>query len=339
MLEDDVKRLLPFLGSRFGKVRSGTWVVSSCPFAPWRHDSGVDRNPSFGVSIGAGPSSYTCWSCGVHGRLEDIVPMLSKKYDKALRPAGMDLAQAHAFILNQETHLDTGAVPIWDRGSTPRQDIEFPAWWLDSFRRWTVSEEAVAYLRTRQLDMRDVYDLDFRFDFFRGRVCVPVRNWSGTLVGLHGRAIYGPEDCDGEYLPYLMYVWRRTKDEKISNAQCWLGEHWVDSERAVVLAEGMFDLLSVRRVYRNVLSPLMAGMNDNKLQRIGRFVNIVTMFDGDKAGGLARDRVDQVLGGQGRSIVHLELKPGQDAGNMAIEEIVIRLDGVVDLDYHPTRLT
>jgi DNA primase len=136
-----------------------------------------------------------------------------------------------------------------------------------------------------------------------------------------------------------MYVWYRKKDEKVSNPQCWLGEHLVDTEKTVVLAEGMFDFLSVMRVYRNVLSPLMAGMNDNKLKRIGRFSSIVTMFDGDKAGDLARERVDQVLGGPGRRIKHLKLKAGQDGGNMAIEEVIIALDGVVDLDYHPTRLT
>ncbi len=108
---------------------------------------------------------------------------------------------------------------------------------------------------------------------------------------------------------------------------------------ARIIASGsMFDLLSVMRVYRNVLSPLMAGLNDDKLRRIGRINSLVTMFDGDTAGELARDRIDQALGGQGRRIRHLKLKPKQDAGCMAIDEVVVALDGLVDLDYTPPRL-
>lgn len=339
MKEENIRKLLPLLGSRFEKIRSGSWVVASCPFAPWRHGGGIDQHPSFAISIGKGISSYTCWSCGVHGRLEDIVPIISQRYDRESRPQGMDLKTAHGLILNEEGFLDMDEIPDWEQRLKPREDIGFPAWWLDAFRSYLKSEEAVKYLRGRQLDFRNIDELDFRYDFRRGRVCVPVRNWQGLLVGLHGRAVYGPADCDGEYLPYLMYVWYRKKDEKVSNPQCWLGEHLVDTEKTVVLAEGMFDFLSVMRVYRNVLSPLMAGMNDNKLKRIGRFSSIVTMFDGDKAGDLARERVDQVLGGPGRRIKHLKLKAGQDGGNMAIEEVIIALDGVVDLDYHPTRLT
>ena len=56
------------------------------------------------------------------------------------------------------------------------------------------------------------------------------------------------------------------------------------------------------------------------------------MFDGDKAGDLARERFGEYLGGQGRRVKHVELKRGQDGGNMAIDEVLIALDGLVDLD-------
>ncbi len=284
------------------------------------------------MAIGA-TSSYNCWSCGEGGRLEDIVPKLSRNYDKSLRPEGMALADAHQFILDEDIELNLDGVEFGAPRLRKREDVEFPLWWLDGFRSWRRSQDAVDYLRRRQVDMRQVNELDFRYDFTRRRVCVPVRNWAGHLMGLHGRAVYKPEECDEdyEYIPYLMYVWR-DQGRKISNPQCWLGEHLVDTDKTVVVAESMFDLMSVMRVYRNVLSPLMSGMNDEKLDRISHIRSFVTMFDGDKAGDLARDRFGEYLGSQGRRIKHVELKEGQDGGNMAIDEVLIALDGLVDLD-------
>ena len=100
MKEDNIIKLLPLLGSTFKKVRSYSWVVGSCPFAPWKHGGGVDRNPSFGISIGS-VSSYHCWSCAEKGRLEDIVPKISLRFDKSLRPVTVVLLLGDLVVSRQ----------------------------------------------------------------------------------------------------------------------------------------------------------------------------------------------------------------------------------------------
>ena len=243
----------------------------------------------------------------------------------------MALADAHQLILDEDTELNLDGVEFGAPRLRKREDVEFPLWWLDGFRSWRRSQDAVDYLRTRQVDMRQVNEMDFRYDFTRRRVCVPVRNWQGRLMGLQGRAVYSADEGDEEYdyVPYLMYVWR-DRDRKLSNPQCWLGEHLVDTDKAVVVPESVFDYMSVIRVYRNCLSPLMTGLNDEKLDRISHIRSFVTLFDAGKSGDFARERFEGYMTSQSRRVTHVV--PDSDAGDMTIDKVRQALDGLVDLD-------
>ena len=48
------------------------WVVAGCPFAPFKHKNGVDRHPSFGISVKA-PHRYRCFSCSESGPLDELL--------------------------------------------------------------------------------------------------------------------------------------------------------------------------------------------------------------------------------------------------------------------------
>jgi len=63
------------LGSK--RVRkTGNSVMGNCPFAPYLHDDGYDRKPSFGILIDR-TSAFHCFGCGVKGRLMYLPTLLS----------------------------------------------------------------------------------------------------------------------------------------------------------------------------------------------------------------------------------------------------------------------
>jgi len=65
------------------KLRFGSdYVMGSCPFAKAYHKNGVDRNPSFSISL-TNPSVYHCFSCGVKGRLMSLPHNLEMVYNRS----------------------------------------------------------------------------------------------------------------------------------------------------------------------------------------------------------------------------------------------------------------
>ena len=133
---------------------------------------------------------------------------------------------------------------------------------------------AMDYLATRPVSPALAAALDLRADTAEGRVCFPVRDFQGVLRGLHGRAIAG-----GTSPRYRMY-----SQAGRNNPLIWLGEHWVDRTRPVVVVEGPFDLASVYRVYRNVASPLFANPPAEKILRMADALEQITFLDQRQGG-------------------------------------------------------
>ena len=121
--------------------------------------------------------------------------------------------------------------------------------------------------------------LDLRVDILEQRVCFPVRDFSGVLRGLHGRAIQ--KDVD---LRYKMYL-----HNKKHNSIVWLGESWVDVDKPVVIVEGPFDLAAVLPVYKNVVSPLFATPSVSKIKRLGDAIEVFTFLDKGVGGDKGRE--------------------------------------------------
>ncbi len=148
-----------------------------------------------------------------------------------------------------------------------------------------------------------------RWDAFRKRICFPVRDDQGRLRGLHGR------DATGENsLPYLMYP-----HEHQTNPHIWLGEHYCDPEKTVVIAESVFDLARVYEHYTNVISPLTASLSKAKIDRLAGISAIVTLFDEDKAGMRARDKLTKYLSKV--ELLHVSPCEAEDAADLTSEEM------------------
>lgn len=296
---------------------SGDWVQTNCPLAPWRHESGTDKNPSFGVEVNnAGKSRCHCFSCDFNGDLEDLILELQVNAKDTL---GLNYTALRDLVEKAEegAMLPTAWEPPEEDDGIDRP---FPEYWLKSFPPATTSPEAMAYLKKRFTPLSVIQLCDLRWDSDRRRVCFPIRDFNGVLMGLHGRAI----DKDNQP-PYHVYRFKGT-----SNRHIWLGEHWVDFDKPVVVTESVFDLTRVLQVYRNVVSPLSANVKDVTAKRMLGAYRIVTMYDGDKAGWRARAKLQKML--PKSTFTHINLPHEKDPGDMSIDEIADMIDGLVKVD-------
>ena len=285
MKRQRIEALLECLGAYVPKAQPREdWVVSHCPFAPWDHQSGVDNNPSFGVKVvPGGRSFFHCWSCGAGGGLEDLFLDL---YLKAKGSPDLDLYdwKTAQDIVDSEADEPIDGDGFLEAPGLPQTKHTVSPWpehYLDAYKPVTASLLARGYLVERGvLEVSEA--LDLRFDPSRMRVCFPIRDWEGLLAGLHGRRITDKPP------PYYAYGWNNKR-----NPIVWLGEHWVDEDRPVVLVESVFDLARVYRVYRNVMCALSAGLSKEKVERVNHLRSAVTMFDWGKGGDAARDAIDK----------------------------------------------
>ena len=324
MNKQQIMSWLPLVGAKPANDQNrGGWVLSRCPLGPWRHDGGKSNPSAFAVRIEGGDSFVNCFSCGYHGSQSQLVLDVGYHQKKDPAHASLDLGKALQLIADAEDgqEFDFSAPDIEEVlfGDKPKQPV-FPEAWLSTFpEAWEVADSR-QYLQARSVPEEICNALDLRYDPNQRRVCFPVRDFSSRLRGLHGRAI--DKDVDPRYRMYL--------HNKTNNPIIWLGEHWVDFEKPIVVVEGPFDLVSVMRVYRNVVSPLFANPNFEKLQRMGDALEWITLLDNGKAGDMGRKRISEAL--KKHVITHLNPPSGKDPGSMLVGELCHILQVHVALD-------
>ncbi len=309
MHKDSIRVFLTALKSKVMPVQSRAgWVIAACPFAPWRHDGGVDKHPSFAVKVKeGGQSMYNCFSCSSHGDLgdmvQDLVLLLSEDKDKKQ----YDFRTALQLIAAEEDEFDMVIKEYKEADNNDDEIHIFAEWWLDSFVPATQSHKAVKYLMQRGLNMDTIEDLDIRWDSSQKRVCFPIRDWDGFLVGLHGRSVK-----KNDTLRYYAYGFHEKR-----NKVPWVGESRIDPDKMVVLCEGPFDMAAIYPVYPNVICSNSASMAKAKVKRIRDLGDIVTLYDHGKGGDAARKALDKYMDS---SVIMKHVIPTEeqgDPGNMS----------------------
>ncbi len=300
------------------------WVVSHCPFGFWKHDNGKSHPTAFGIRIEPGDSFCSCFSCGWHGNQSDILIELGHLNKQQPSGQAFQLGAALEAVTKAEEEgfdlaLDGPDIEQVLFGPKPRP-AAFPEDWLQSFPEAWATAMGRDYLQRRGVPEEISHALGLRLDPNQKRLCVPVRDFGGVLRGLHGRAIEA-----GTEPRYRMYA-----HDGANNPLIWLGEHWVDLERPIVVVEGPFDLFSVMRVYRNVVSPLFANPSSEKLKRMADAQEWVTLLDNGGGGDAGRKHISQVM--NKNSLTHLRPPQGKDPGDMALHELVELLEPWLALD-------
>lgn len=317
MDREGIKRLAEILDADIMSAPlSAKWMNITCPFAAWEHENGVDKNPSFGVQINkAGVSRLFCFSCQkAAGSLGELI--------MELKSLGSEVDYKQ---LNELANAE------WDGADLPSFDDElddetflfpFDEDWLNSFMPAVNSGPALVYMDSRNFPKSLMVMLELKYDPFEKRICFPIRGEDGVCYGLHGRKIVD----NGEKHPYFAYGYKKRR-----NPHVLLGEHQIDWNKKVVLAEGPMDYARTKQVYRNVLSPLHASMSQEQLERLMPSFELVTLFDPDKAGDAARRRIRKWAGPK-RIVEHCYLPDGKDAAMLSPQELANELSELVDLD-------
>ncbi len=317
------------LGSKVPAVQQrGGWVTCECPLGPWEHDNGKSNPEAFGIKIMSGDSFCNCFSCGFHGSQSDLIlrmRYLNKKTHNKDYPFGELQNDLDLCVENAELEgIYSPDIEEMLFGEGKVKPHVFPDWWLESFPKWHEVGWAIEYLSRPDRDVpTKVADfLDIRVDPHQKRVCFPIRDFAGKLMGFHGRAI--EDDVEPRYRMYLQ--------ANRNNPIIWMGEHWIDTEKPIVVVEGPFDLASVYRVYRNVCTPLFANPSEKKLKRMGGAAEWITFLDAGKGGDKGRQKIEAVMG-KSAVVKHVVPPNGKkDPGVLTTGELVATLDQVVEID-------
>jgi len=325
--KEAIKQLAEILDAKLS-TKTKKWWNLTCPLAEVRHQNGTDRTPSFGIKISPGKTSKMhCNSCSWNGDLVQLV--YEMKYLKLPADYGAMLALSEAEI---------GDVPLQLLAKQDEEEARefkpFSEDWLASFPTVFNSGHALHYLKSRKggpVPPLVSAALDLRWDPHRQRVCFPLRDGKKVLAGFHGRAIKPYDEPKYLAYPYHGHV----------NWEVWLGEDKIDWDKPVVMAESVFDYARAYQVYRNVVSPLSASLTEEKLSRLLEAGELITMFDPDKAGNIARQKTTEYFkkASPFALVRHLHLddhldEEGQprDGGALTVEEMAELLQKYVTLD-------
>lgn len=227
MKEEPLREILTDLDIEVIHKNHRNWLVGSCPFAPYTHESGTDRNPSFFVKVNPmGFSGFNCLSCKEHGGLTRLIKRLAyfreEDYDKLIRKA-----------VRKETPDNFGDFDSM-RGVVGEQmdslDIEL------HFRMYGDAwddKEARQYLKERGASKEACRLLELRFDPDSKRILFPVYDFEKNLYGFSARTILPETNLRPKVRDYA----------GLKKEQCLLGEQLIDPDKPMLLVEGLFALL------------------------------------------------------------------------------------------------
>lgn len=195
MRAEAILNLAEMLGS-LAKAHK-TYVNMQCPFAPFYHQHGTDRNPSCNVFIHDNErSGWKCHSCGRHGTLAGMVIQWALLTRKDATPL-LDLIEKE----ENSTEAICGRMDRkWDEKWQEREAKALQGSDLDVFSEEELKPflgKVPKYIIDRGFAIETCkawnlgYDKEWKGEdgTIRPRVVIPIRRRDGKLVGMTGRAI------------------------------------------------------------------------------------------------------------------------------------------------------
>lgn len=281
MRDEDIKHLLfqlgvPTTNISYSGGRNGRWLNVSCPFAPFTHGKGTDKNPSFGITVSEDEGSYyKCLSCGIKGRLSMLPSKLGgyrkKDYGKLERWA--TLAELSA--------KSAKPLPEWDAPQSiateeDENDDQLPD---PSLINTYPRALGMRYLRERGIVFPTPLKLDLRYDSYQRRVLFPCYNRYGQFAGFTGRSIL-PDARLHKRNPKVRDYYGLDKRELL------LGLPRLDSGGRRIIVEGLFDYArGVQSGFRSTRAILGTALTQEKIDILLSEGEPVYLFmDNDRAG-------------------------------------------------------
>lgn len=271
MNADAAVLFLQALGAQKIRVKSNGWVEARCPLATWTHKNQQDASPSFGLSVKPGERShYSCFACR-SGSAEELLQTL-ELYTKA-----------HYAVCHQLLEDEPKILPLPEYGEFPSGDtlfVEWPAYWIESFKIVVWADFAANYLFDRGVTSAMCYLYDLRFDPKRQMVVAPYRDVFGRLAGARGRSILPNVSGPSKHFDYS---WQSKNNCRL----VWYGEEALQQSGPVVIVEGQFDCWRTRQAYPKTIANLTARPTMEKMKKLGDCPFIIQIPDRDEAGEMS----------------------------------------------------
>src|ERR1035438_3946315 len=332
MTENNIISMLQMMGvNRIRPNASHSHVIATCPMAPWTHDKGTDKKPSFSVKVdNTGKSVGHCFACSASGTLMQ----LAKEY--ASHCYGENVID---FLKKNENYDDDWAPKNgsfgrrlnWDRakwlfGDTEKERkktvvpavIEFDEDKVIALE-WKVIEKYMnsvpQYVLNRGITIETAKAWRLGYNKIFQRVMMPEIDRRNRLVGYAQRSIGEPT---GDYPKYLF-------NTGFMKMNFLYGENLITLERGdIVLVEGQFDALKVYQAGCNVLAIRGSEISDVQARKTIELLppdkRIIVMMDGDKAGRKVTDSIMDKLKDKA-PLINRKLKDKEDPGDLNTRQI------------------
>lgn len=328
MKDTEIAYLLGKLGLKKVKTRS-RWVTCECPFASRNHQGGSDEHPSFGVSVGDFPH-YRCQACGEKGPLTGLVWYFARQYpnNAAYWSTVFQWVISRSNVLgslkepNGKRIEIVPGISLDDTDFTWGKSIDPDTRWLETFEPTILDDsilgdsptvEALQYLKgkTRRLTDRTIEAWGIRFWPKKLRVVIPMRDYTGKLVGASGRTIVNAK-------PKFLHTTGFKRDYFL------FGEHMLDettTPRVGYVVEGHFDVIYLWQVgYRSPVGIMGTYPSRYQIMKIKKFFDkLVVIPDADKAGEPMPHRLAAAL--PDMEIKVAKLPQGQDLDELPVDEL------------------
>lgn len=279
MREKDIRHLLFQLSiptnrvTYAGSSKRTRWMNVSCPFAPFTHAKGTDRNPSFGITIvDDGRSSYKCLSCGTKGRLAGLPTKLAgyrkKNYSQLAHWA--NLVEIDAAINRPIVDWDEDEQQQ-DFANTEKRNVN---------RVYGAYPKLYShpYLRQRGIYFPTPAKLGLEYDPFQRRILFPCFYADDTFGGYTGRSTIS-DDARSKDNPKVRDYYQLEKRKLL------LGLPGEQTGKKIVV-EGLIDYAAcVQAGFRNTKCILGTALTPEKLDILIQDGDPVYFFmDNDIAG-------------------------------------------------------
>ena len=259
MNEANLRDTLSELGIDVLHKNGRGWLVASCPFAPYRHEFGTDRNPSFFIKINdQGFSGYNCLSCHSKGNVHKLISRLAQyreeDYDKlVIRSIKRETPDRFGGWDDRRSHIAEEMDPL---------DAEI---YFRMYSNAWDEAEARAYLKDRGVTKSAAELLELRFDPDSKRILFPVYDHTHALFRFTSRTILPTNDRRPKVRDYA----------GLKKEQCILGEQLIDPNKPLLLVEGLFALAKMISIgARDMVNPVASmGSSLSRTQ-----VNILADF-------------------------------------------------------------
>ena len=308
--------IVDVIGSYVPLKKSGAKYKALSPF-------NKEKTPSFYVD--PGKQIFKCFSSG-HGG--DVFKFLMLMENMTFPEAVRRLAQRAGVVIPESGPHDPKARSR--REELYALNAAIAAWWHKLLKSDPAAEPARAYLKGRDFpdSLAEEFGLGFapegwdttlkwaqkagysmealetgklvaasdsgrKFDFFRGRLMIPVHDDSGQVVAFSGRLL-DPEAKAQKYV-------NSSETPVFSKSRILFGlnktKRSIIEAGSAILCEGQIDLMRCWHAgIRNVVAPQGTAFTDQQARMLKRVAKeVVICFDADRAGQNAAQRAIDVL--------------------------------------------